>query len=89
MRAPQDGADNHQGQDWIRLYFCESDTWGLVVNGQEPNDTAATTTAVAEIAGREAANDVDLSRLLVFWFVLSQVTYCFFGQSSSAESYRR
>ena len=69
MRAPQDGADNHQGQDWIRLYFCESDTWGLVVNGQEPNDTAATTTAVAEIAGREAANDVDLSRLLVFWFV--------------------
>ena len=56
---------------------------------QEPNDTAATTTAVAEIAGREAANDVDLSRLLVFWFVLSQVTYCFFGQSSSAEIYRR
>ena len=45
-------------------------TWGLVVNCQEQNDTAGTTTttAVAEISGREAANDVDLSRLLVFWF---------------------
>ena len=67
--ALQDGADNHQGQDWIRLYFCESDTWGMVVNGQERTDTAAAATAVAEIAGREAvAADVDLSRLFVFCF---------------------
>ncbi len=62
----QDVPDDHQ--DWIRLCFCESGAWGMVVNGQEQNDTAATTTAVAEIAGREAADDVDLSRSLVFWF---------------------